>query len=74
MSETVKGLLGMAVLFLLGAAMICFPQVLWKMENLRRSFLPSPRHMLFSREVFLTLSNAFCGVLEGARKTSAQSR
>jgi len=33
MSETVKGLLGMAVLFLLGAAMICFPQVLWKMEN-----------------------------------------
>src|SRR5699024_6499129 len=33
MSETVKGLLGMAVLFLLGVVMICFPQVLWKSEN-----------------------------------------
>ena len=33
MSETVKGLVGMAVLFLLGVVMICFPQVLWKMEN-----------------------------------------
>ena len=33
MSETVKGLVGMAVLFLLGVVMICFPQVLWKIEN-----------------------------------------
>ena len=33
MSETVKGLVGMTVLFLLGVVMVCFPQVLWKIEN-----------------------------------------